>query len=418
MESRLRVAGEQRDPTWAGSGWGDSGADSEETTKQKTVFGTHSHSSCDGLDDMKLSDGSMMLARASTYSSGTPRCGARNSRYHGAFIALSSEPAGNVGEFWPDIQVPPSERGSKSMCHSVASNVRRRSLWHTVACISVLTTGLLTNELLAAEQVRSENGSMANAVYPTLTVTTLNMAKEKDADRIVQEWRGHQGIWNSDILLLQEVAHFTDGPSIAQTLAKDVGLYVATAASIANRDVDGLAIISRYPVTDFELKQLRHNGMVFHTRNRIAMAVTVHTPFGPLRVYNVHLDSRINTRARLKQIAPVISEAAQWDGPRLIGGDFNTNYLRWAGNVFPIGMSYQARAIRTAMSEKGFTTTLAHSGPTSDFLRLHLDWFYTRDIQVCMTAVEPINFSDHHAVRMTMTPYSAVSNGCPPALVR
>jgi len=106
----------------------------------------------------------------------------------------------------------------------------------------------------------------------------------------------------------------------------------------------------------------------------------------------------------------VIAEAAQWDGPRLIGGDFNTNYFRWAGNVVPIGVSFQSRAIQQAMSEKGFTTVLAGSGPTSDFLRLHLDWFYTRDVQVFDTAIQPIKFSDHHAVRITLAPDPALSH--------
>jgi endonuclease/exonuclease/phosphatase family metal-dependent hydrolase len=209
-------------------------------------------------------------------------------------------------------------------------------------------------------------------------------------------------------MLLQEVAHFTgDRPSIAATLAKEMNYHVMSAPSIANADIDGLAIISRYPLTDFELMQLQHNNMVFHTRKRIAIAATVHTPFGPLRVYNVHLDSRINSRARLTQIAPVISKAEQWNGPRLIGGDLNTNYLRWAGNVIPIGVSFQGRAIQGAMSGHGFSTALDGSRPTSDFLRLRLDWIYTRDLQVSETSIQSIAFSDHHAVQMTLAPQGA-----------
>jgi endonuclease/exonuclease/phosphatase family metal-dependent hydrolase len=271
--------------------------------------------------------------------------------------------------------------------------------------LGVTLAALSSSTVLAQDDVRDNLISMSNAVHTVLSVTTLNMAKEKNPERILKEWRAHPAIWNSDILLLQEVAHFDAGqPSVAQTLAKDMNRHVISSPSETKRDVDGLAIISRYPLTDLEVKSLDHNEMLFHTRHRIMIAATVQSPFGPVRVYNVHLDSRINKRARLKQIQPVISEAAKWRGPRLIGGDFNTNYLRWAGNVVPIGVSDQAGAIRKAMSAEGFTTAQIRCGPTSDFLKLRLDWVYARDIQVSDAAIEPLNFSDHHAVRVRLAP--------------
>jgi endonuclease/exonuclease/phosphatase family metal-dependent hydrolase len=231
------------------------------------------------------------------------------------------------------------------------------------------------------------------------------MAKEKNLERVLEEWRAHPEIWNSDVILLQEVAHFTAGQSsIAHTLAKEMNRHVVSAPSFADRNVDGLAIISRYQMTDFELIPLARNNMVFHTRTRIAISVNVHTPFGAIRVYNLHLDSRINSRTRLRQIAPVISKAAHGDGLRLIGGDVNTNYFRWVGNVLPIGVSSQARALQTAMAKHGFTTPQAGSAPTSDFFRLHLDWLFTRGMYAVGTEVEPLKFTDHHAVRATFAP--------------
>lgn len=242
----------------------------------------------------------------------------------------------------------------------------------------------------------------------TLSVATINMAKVRDPERVIREWRAHPGIWNSDVLLLQEVAHYADGrPSIAQTLAKEMGSYVVSEPSLADRDTDGLAIISRYLLTDFHIVQLAHNQMVFHTRNRIAIAATVQTPLGPMRVYNVHLDSRVNAKTRLRQVAPVISQAAAWHGPRLIAGDFNTNYLRWVGNVVPVGLSSQGRAIQREMRSHGFTTCREDSGPTSNFLRLHLDWVYTREVPVIRTEVQPLGFSDHRAVLATLGVFAA-----------
>lgn len=247
---------------------------------------------------------------------------------------------------------------------------------------------------------------LAQQIAPRLSVATLNMAKEKDVERILRELQMHPPIWDSDVWLLQEVAKVGGGRhSIASALAKETHRYaVMSAPGGSNRDSDGLAIISRFPLTDFEETPLRHNNMVFHTRNRMAIAATVQSPLGRIRVYNIHLDSRINTQARLKQLEPVISKAAQWDGPCLIGGDFNTNYIRWAGNFLPIGLSSQGHAVQNAMATRGFTTPMADSGPTEHVLGLRLDWFYTRAVRPLETATEPIDFSDHRAVRMTLAP--------------
>lgn len=247
-------------------------------------------------------------------------------------------------------------------------------------------------------------------IHKTLSVVTLNMAKERNAERILQEWRTHPAIWDSDVLLLQEVAHIGDARrSIAETLANEMHRYVVTSApGVSNKDSDGLAIISRFPLADFEEIQLLHNNMVFHTRNRKMIAATIQSPAGALRVYDIHLDSRVNASVRLKQVEPVITNAAQWDGPCIIGGDFNTNYIRWAGNVLPIAISSQAGVVHEAMAAKGFSTPLVNAGAT-EHLGMRLDWFYTRDLQVSDTATEPIKFSDHRAVRMTISPDLRVS---------
>jgi endonuclease/exonuclease/phosphatase family metal-dependent hydrolase len=277
--------------------------------------------------------------------------------------------------------------------------------WRTPTLIAVTAISLFSPAAIGEDNGCHERRSLAHAVGPTLSVVTLNMEKNKDPDRILTEWRAHPDIWDSDIILMQEVAHFASGrASIAQLLANKMGRYVTSPPSISNRDIDGLAIISRYRLSDVRVEQLDHHSMVFHTRNRIVIAATVQAPLGPLRVYNTHLDSRINAQARLRQIAPIINEAAHWDGPGLIGGDFNTNYFRWVGNVVPVGVSLQGPTIQRAMLAKGFNTALGKSGPTLDYLGLHLDWIYTRDIETFDTAIEPMKFSDHHAVRVTLAP--------------
>jgi endonuclease/exonuclease/phosphatase family metal-dependent hydrolase len=277
--------------------------------------------------------------------------------------------------------------------------------WLAPTLIALTAIFLFSTVVVAEGNGCYEGTWIRDATQPSLSVVTLNMEKRKDPDRILREWRAHPDIWDSDIILMQEVAHYADArASIAQSLANEMGRYVTSAPSIAGRNIDGLAIMSRYPLSDVEVEQLDHHSMVFHTRNRIMIAATVNAPLGPLRVYNVHLDSRINAQARLRQIAPIIKEAGQWDGPRLIGGDFNTNYFRWVGNVVPIGFSSQASVIERAMLAEGFKTPLVKSGPTHDDFGFHLDWIYTRDLETFGTAIEPMKFSDHHAVLVNFAP--------------
>ena len=71
-------------------------------------------------------------------------------------------------------------------------------------------------------------------------------------------------------------------------------------------------------------------------RNRFAIAAIVQTPWGEVRIWNVHLDTLINVQEHVEQLQPVTDGAACHGGPQLIGGDFNTNELYWLGNVLPL----------------------------------------------------------------------------------
>ncbi|MCU1325534.1 MAG: endonuclease/exonuclease/phosphatase family protein [Bryobacterales bacterium] len=123
------------------------------------------------------------------------------------------------------------------------------------------------------------------------------------------------------------------------------------------------------------------------------------TPWGDLRVWNVHLDTRINLGERLDQLQPVIDEAAGYSCPRLIGGDFNTNDLYWFGNVLPLPFGpAHGTAVRSAMRTKGFETPLPAGLDTFKPFRRQLDWIYLNGLTSVAASVEPARFSDHNAV--------------------
>ena len=122
-------------------------------------------------------------------------------------------------------------------------------------------------------------------------------------------------------------------------------------------------------------------------------------PWGDLRVWNVHLDTRINPQERVEQLQPVIDDAARYTGPRLIGGDFNSNDLYWLGNVLPLPFGPKhSTAIRSAMRHHGFETPFPNALDTFPPFRRHLDWIFLSELKSLAASVEPAPFSDHNAI--------------------
>lgn len=122
-------------------------------------------------------------------------------------------------------------------------------------------------------------------------------------------------------------------------------------------------------------------------------------PWRDLRIWNVHLDTRINNQDRLDQLKPVIDDAARHIGPRLIGGDFNTNNLYWLGNVLPLPFGpAHSTALRSAMKQQWFETPLPSGLDTFPPFRRHLDWIFLGELKSLAASVEPAPFSDHNAI--------------------
>jgi endonuclease/exonuclease/phosphatase family metal-dependent hydrolase len=227
------------------------------------------------------------------------------------------------------------------------------------------------------------------------------MAKETDSGRIVRELRAAPPLGQADLLLLQEVA-----PKVAAEMATAFGMHVGQGNGTTPGENE-LAILARAPLTDVRILRLPAYDLGFHTRHRFAIAATAMTPAGPVRVFNAHLDTRINTAERLAQLAPVLDTAATDRVPALIGGDFNSNSFFWLGHVLPVPSFHpQAAAVWNAMTARGFRATLSPGAGTFDYLGMHLDWIWARGVLVGTSAVYPLGFSDHHAVltRVALTP--------------
>jgi endonuclease/exonuclease/phosphatase family metal-dependent hydrolase len=233
----------------------------------------------------------------------------------------------------------------------------------------------------------------------TMSVVSLNMAKEKDPDNVVNAIRSVPRLRDADLFLFQEVANKKHHLSVAEETARRLGYFALFEPAAPDVYDQGLALVSRYPFDEIDIKRLKACDLGYRCRNRFAVAARVRTPWGDLRVWNAHLDTRINAAERLEQLQPVIDAASRRTGPRLIGGDFNTNDCYWLRNIVPIpgGPSHGA-AIRSAMNHHGFETPLPDSLNTFPALRRHLDWIFVRDLRPLAVSVEPAAFSDHNAI--------------------
>jgi len=127
--------------------------------------------------------------------------------------------------------------------------------------------------------------------------------------------------------------------------------------------MEGLATLSRYPIGPAAVTPLAANKLHFHARKRIAMAVTAQSPGGAVRIVNTHLDNRINRDAKREQLREVQQLLTGYDGPCIIGGDFNSANFLWIAHLLPIPGAQSLRALTNQeMEAHGFTTPLAAAG--------------------------------------------------------
>jgi len=207
-----------------------------------------------------------------------------------------------------------------------------------------------------------------------------------------------------DLWLLQEIETVEGGAvNSARWLANRLGLHWAFAPARGTGDgnLHGLAILSRYPIRDVERLWLPRFGLAWNSRDRAALAATIELPLGDLRVYNVHLDTKLNFNERAVQLEPVLRQAELYPAV-LVGGDFNTNSFIWIARAFPAGFDRQADRLDALMAGRGYSAPLANSGGTAT-LGLRLDAMYLRGLATTSAQVHPrIGDSDHSPISVVL----------------
>ncbi len=235
-----------------------------------------------------------------------------------------------------------------------------------------------------------------------LLIVSLNMHGELNSEKVLAEFERHERIRHADILLLQEAeGDSRKSRELVDRLSRSMGLPFVhmPEETLSTGSGDGLAVISRFRLKETAVMPLKRYDLLVRSRHRIALAQTVEAPLGDIRLFNLHLDSRVNPEQRLDQLSTVLDAANPVTGPVIIGGDFNTGDFHWIAHVLPIPENRSQRdALLKRMAASGFQTPFESTGPTYDQLGMQLDWIFFRKLRSLAAGTQPIDFSDHRAI--------------------
>ena len=221
-----------------------------------------------------------------------------------------------------------------------------------------------------------------------------------DLKRLIQTLRDDPEIGGAHVIGLQEVDRNrkrSGNVNAARLMAEELGMHYAWAAPPcdgkkrddreAGEDETGVAILSRYPLSDVERIVLPHAGP--GCRRRAAVGATVNVNGTPLRVYSVHAETRLEIAKKTEQWRAAIDSLARRPEVQraVVLGDFNSIKGK------------DVRAARKLFSESNFTTPFPDDKSTwkTFVIKLKLDWLWLRGLQPASHGIaKHVKFSDHY----------------------
>lgn len=239
----------------------------------------------------------------------------------------------------------------------------------------------------------------------TLRVATWNVHFGEDTTGLARAIASSTEISKADVILVQEIEAYDDEVRTRTArLATELGMtWVYAPAREEDGGTHGIATLSRFPLANVAVRKLPHFDQPVRPRDRIALATDVVLGTDSLQIVNLHLDVRIGSVDRVRQLDPAVADIA----PRVVvGGDFNTNPWAWTAGLVPITPTeavagqeqaaviddfLAARDLAPAIDVK--TTTMRV--PAFD---IRTDNLYARGLPILATAVELVEGSDHWPV--------------------
>lgn len=246
-----------------------------------------------------------------------------------------------------------------------------------------------------------------------LRLVSYNVLEGVDVDEELAFFAGDGDLASADVIALQEVRR-KDGETLcdAGVLARALSMsFVFVPTYHWDGAVVGIALLSRFPLRDVELMQLREQSEVdvLPAAARAALRARVETRQGAIQIVNVHLDVGLNIPERILQLRPAVLDA---QAPVAVLGDFNTNDYVWAGEIIPIlpldavADTSQAGALDSYMRRIGYDTPTSELGETWHGFPedQRLDSVFTRGLVAGDRGVErELDVSDHWPVWVDVT---------------
>ncbi len=217
-------------------------------------------------------------------------------------------------------------------------------------------------------------------------------------DDVFRTLESVQELSDAHVFLLQEVNRNHAGSAnrdIGLELARRLKTHYVYAVEMEHGKgggVRGLAILSRFPLEEIRRIQLPVKGP--GGRRRIALGATLRVGQTRVRLYNLHLETRIPAAARAEQIGGILKDAAQFSTlPTVLAGDFNTITAAATQSMFQV------------MEEADFVSALPGNQITfqrSFLIRMVLDWIWGRNITIHEAGVaSQVRVSDHRPILFT-----------------
>lgn len=267
-------------------------------------------------------------------------------------------------------------------------------------CLAPLVLVACANHGLPADlHVEAVFPDHGRALAKPMRVVELNV-EMKPGPEVLGAIRADRNLASADVIVLEEVHRPHLGCSAACVVGRALGMYQIYAPGHANGDGDdGVAILSRAPITSSKVIELLHFDVHFNGGRRVALEATIDRDGQPITVYAVHLENRITVAQRRAQMLPVLERAAKQLTPVIIAGDLNTSPFTWIAHVIPIPTGTQDDRMEELARAHGFDTPVAESGATSRYLAMKLDAIYTRGFTTkAFATADGSGISDHLAL--------------------
>lgn len=215
-----------------------------------------------------------------------------------------------------------------------------------------------------------------------------------DLKKLIALLRDDAEIGGAALIGLQEVdrgKERTDRINTARVMAEALGMHYAWAAPPranggAREDETGVAILSRYPLTDVERLVLPHAGP--GGRRRAGIGATARVGAHDVRLYSLHAETRIPMEKKMEQIGAALEDLKRYPQVRraVVLGDFNTIKAK------------DVAGARRIFTKADFVTPFADDRATWKTLifELKLDGFWLRGMEPTASGiVRRIKLSDH-----------------------